>query len=237
MLHSLDFYILAARIKLCYNLIVTKDRADYNHKPSVTADAVLEYVSDLVNPLIAIERATTLPLGNGRLENVGEHSFALALLAGPLAAIVEPSLDVYKVTTYANTHDVIERFAGDTPVYSQEDILSQQETKEARALQRLLESPPLIAQIGKTYQEYNEQDTPEKRFVYVLDKIYPHLLALLGDARPTVTSWEVYQKREITLREEISSRFPPLLPLFDDLCQRFRQKPHFFSTPIPSNES
>jgi hypothetical protein len=103
---------------------------------------------------------------------------------------------------------------------------------EALAAAQIADEYPDFPWVIDTYRSYEKLDTPEKRFVYALDKLYPHILILIGDHHPVHPSWEKYFETEQVAKEKIARTFPPLLPLFDDLCARFRQKPHFFSTPI-----
>jgi hypothetical protein len=194
-------------------------------------DTIIALVADVINPTFAIERTMVMPFNRDLLENVGEHSFALGLLAGTLAEEIDPSLDTGKITEYALAHDVIEIYAGDVTVWDTKAAINQKTHDEKAATERLLAGSSLASRIARKYQEYEAQDTPEKRFVYALDKIYPHMMILIGDHHPVKPTWAEYKRTEDIAREKIRC-FPALIPLFDDLCSRFQQKPHFFSTSI-----
>lgn len=176
-----------------------------------------------------------MPFDTKRHENDGEHSLALALLAGSLADYIDTSLDTGKIAEYALVHDIVEIHSGDTTVWDSDEILRKKLQDEKQASERIIKDFPLFPWIIRKYQEYEQLDTPEKCFIYALDKIYPHILILIADYHPIHPTWEEYKHTEKIARKKISC-FPALLPFFDDLCSRFRQKPHFFSTPIPENE-
>jgi putative hydrolase of HD superfamily len=198
--------------------------------PSPSTRQVIDLVADIITPIFNIERTMVMPFNHDRHENVGEHSLALSLLAGALASRLDAQLDTAKIVEYAAVHDIVEVYAGDVPVWDQGEEMRNKAQNEAAALTRIAKVP-LAPWIAGKYSEYEQLDTAEKRFVYALDKIYPHLLILIADHHPVRPTWEAYVAREASARVKISQS-PLLLPLFDELCQMFRQRPHFFSTPI-----
>jgi 5'-deoxynucleotidase YfbR-like HD superfamily hydrolase len=196
---------------------------------------IIDLVADVITPLFTVERTMVMPFDLNRHENDGEHSLALGLLAGTLAEKIDPSLDTGRITEYALVHDIVHIHSGDITVWEPEDVVRERVRDEVLSAERILKDFPMFPWMVRKYHEYEIRDTPEKCFVYALDKLYPHILILIEDHHPVHPTWEAYTRTEEIARANVGL-FPALLPLFDDLCAMFRQKPHFFSTPIPPNE-
>jgi 5'-deoxynucleotidase YfbR-like HD superfamily hydrolase len=200
-----------------------------------SADRITEFMADVIVPIYTVDRTMVMPFDRERKENTGEHSAALTILAGMLAPAMDPKLDLGKIAQFAIVHDIVEIHAGDVTVWDADHIQQTKAANERKAATRIATEFPDFPWITKTYDEYEERDTAEARYVYALDKIYPHLMVIAGDYHPVHPSWDSYSKREEVAREKITN-FPVLLPLFDDVCAIFRQKPQYFSTAIPKNE-
>ena len=198
-------------------------------------DQIINLVANVITPLFTVGRTMVMPFDKNRHENDGEHSLALSILACALAEKLDSSLDTGKIAKYAAVHDIVHIHSGDISVWEPVEAQRQHATDEELAADQILKDFPMFPWIIRTYNEYELRDTPEKRFVHALDKIYPHILILTGNHHPVKPSWEAYSRREKIVRTEIALS-SALLPLFDDLCMKFRQNSHFFSTPIPPNE-
>ena len=201
-----------------------------------STNQIIDLVADVITPLFAGERTMVMPFDKTRHENDGEHSLALGLLAGALADQIDKSLDTGKITEYAAVHNIVKIHSGDVTVWETEEIVRQKATDEMLAADRILKDFPMFPWLIGKYKEYELRDTPEKRFVHALDKIYPHILIVIGDHHPVHPTWEAYKRTEDIARAKIKESFPALLPLFDDLCIIFRQRPHYFSSSIPPDE-
>lgn len=201
-----------------------------------TATDIADFVFNMIIPMLAIERTMVMPFDKQRHENVGEHSFSLALLAGSLAEHIDPSLDIGKVTQYALVHHVVEIYVGDVTVWASNEAILSKAKDEELAANKLLENFPLFPWQVRTLREYEQMDTPEKCYVYALDKLYPHLLIIAADHHPVHPTWEAYTRTERIALKKVAS-FPALLPLFHTLCLEFRRRPHFFDGPIPEEET
>jgi 5'-deoxynucleotidase YfbR-like HD superfamily hydrolase len=199
-----------------------------------STEQIMSLVGNVITPLFNIERTMVMPFDHTRHENVGEHSAALGLLAGALAEQIDADLNTSKVVEYALVHDIIEIHAGDITVWDTVALRSKVQN-EAIAAERILKDFPMFPWIIRKYKEFEKLNTPEKRFVYALDKLYPHILILIADLHPLYPSWEAYKQTEDIAYSKIEC-FPALVPIFGELCTMFRQRPHFFSTPIPLNK-
>jgi hypothetical protein len=107
---------------------------------------------------------------------------------------------------------------------------------EQLAADKILKNFPLFPWQIRLLREYEELDTPEKRYVYALDKIYPHILIIAADYHPIHPTWEAYARTERMAINKVAV-FPELLPLFYALCLEFRRCPHFFNGTIPEREA
>lgn len=197
---------------------------------------ITDFVLNMIVPVLAIDRTMVMPFDKQRHENVGEHSFSLALLAGALAEHIDPGLDTGKITQYALVHDVPEIYTGDVTVWESDEVIRAKVKDDKLAVDKLLREFPLFPWQVRLLREYEKQDTPEKRYVYALDKIYPHILIIAADYHPVHPTWEAYARTERIALEKVAV-FPELLPLFHALCIEFRHRPHFFNGSIPEKEA
>ena len=113
---------------------------------------------------------------NDREENLMEHSFETAILAGALANIenemFDGSVDVDKVTQVALFHDASEIITGDMPTpvkYINSQMSSVYKEVETHAEQALLMTLP--AQLREKYSEYFAPDEQTYAIVKAADKI------------------------------------------------------------------
>lgn len=136
--------------------------------------------------LKSLPRAGWIRSGIEQPESVAAHSWGLSLLISLLAP---KHLDHMKMYHMAIAHDLPEVITGDITPH---DGISKKEKKEreARAAHSFL--PPHIL---KAWQEYEDNETPEAKFVHMLDKLDMALQA------------QVYEKRSDT-KEFIDSAAP-----------------------------
>lgn len=89
-----------------------------------------------LDQLKSVLRRTRVKSADGRLENSGEHSWHVALMAVLMQEHANAPVDIARVMKMLLIHDVVEIDAGDTFVY---DVAAskEQEEKEFRAAQRL----------------------------------------------------------------------------------------------------
>ena len=134
----------------------------------------LEFLLDL-DALKDVERRNPLAK-NPRPERVAEHSWHLAVASLILADDFDQRLDLGKAALLAIAHDVVERFVGDTFAFGSD--VAGQSGREHRAMDDLAQrtgSPGIKRLIG-LWREYEDQETPEARFVKGLDALLPILL-------------------------------------------------------------
>ncbi|MET0418278.1 MAG: HD domain-containing protein [Actinoplanes sp.] len=131
------------------------------------ADFLLE-----LETLMNIERQNPLA-GSPRRERVAEHSWFLAIAAILLRDDANPNIDLGRAVTLAVAHDVVEKFVGDTFAFSDETAGQSEREHRAMAELRKRTGSPGITRIIDAWQEYEDQETPEAKFVKGLDALIP----------------------------------------------------------------
>lgn len=136
-------------------------------KPTEELDFLLE-----LEALMDIERQNPLA-GNPRRERVAEHSWFLALAAILLRDDVRHDIDLGRAVTLAVVHDVVEKFVGDTFAFG--DAAAGQFDREHHAMAELRKRTGSagIHRVIELWQEYEDQKSPEARFVKGLDALIP----------------------------------------------------------------
>jgi putative hydrolase of HD superfamily len=110
----------------------------------------------------------------GRCENDSEHSFQLAITAWYICESEQNSLDIEKIVKYSLIHDLVEVYAGDTPLYSKDrELIRTKEFRENKALEKLIDFFEVNKSFKEAFMNYNEKNDPESKFVYALDKLLP----------------------------------------------------------------
>ena len=201
-------------------------------RPSITS--ILESF-DAIASLAKVYRHNGMTFDAQRKENVAEHSYSLATLGCALAQEINKDLtvplDIGKIAQFALTHDLTEAFMnnGDISVYASADLLAGKESEEKLAFKRIEERTRSLPWTAQIIKEYEKQASAEARYVYALDKIIVHMIVVLNDEHHVRPAFKQYLETEAVARRKIQQSFPRLLPYFDELCQMFRDRPHFFS--------
>lgn len=129
-----------------------------------------------VDRLKTILRASTLAAENRR-ENDAEHSWHLALMVLVLAEYADEPIDVGHTIRLVVVHDLVEIYAGDTPLYDDQLRTSQVE-RELAAADRLFGLLPAdqALEFRALWDEFEARTTPEARFAKAIDRLEPNLL-------------------------------------------------------------
>ncbi|HEX6359131.1 HD domain-containing protein [Actinophytocola sp.] len=129
-----------------------------------------------VDRLKTILRASTLAAVQRR-ENDAEHSWHLALMVLVLAEYADEPIDVGHTVRLVVVHDLVEIYAGDTPLYDDTLRLDQVE-RELAAADRLFGLLPedQAREFRALWDEFEARQTPEARFAKAIDRLEPNLL-------------------------------------------------------------
>ena len=159
---------------------------------------------------------------NDRKENDAEHSYQLAMVAWYLISSGKLDLNIDKVIRYALAHDIVEIYAGDTPLSTAtEQDKAGKADREHAALVRIEKEFSQFPDMTEAIHEYEKRDNKESRFIYALDKILPVLDIYLDDGH----SWKM---NHMTLNLIVESKTekvalsPEVKPYFDELVSIMR---------------
>lgn len=109
-----------------------------------------------------------------RREGVAEHCWSVALATILMRDEARDEIDLGHAVLLAVVHDVVEQFVGDTFAFGSET--HGQFAREHEAMARLEndhDESPGILRVIELWREYEDQKTPEARFVKGLDALLP----------------------------------------------------------------
>lgn len=155
-----------------------------------------------------------------RRENDAEHSWHLALMVMTLAEYADEPIDVGHTIKLVVVHDLVEIYAGDTPIYDTELGESQQEREEAAA-DKLFGILPEDSgrQLRALWDEFEARETPEARFAKAMDRLQPLLLNWMAKGgtwrTPGVTANDV-RGRKAVIGEGSTKLFDAAMHLIDE---------------------
>lgn len=157
--------------------------------------AQLGFIAE-VDKLKTILRASPLAAAERR-ENDAEHSWHLALMVMLLAEYANEPIDVGHAMRLVVIHDLVEIYAGDSPVFDPAAVVGQQEREEAAA-DRLFTLLPVdqATWIRGLWDEFEAGQTPEARFCKAMDRLEPMLLNWVNGGG----TWQMPGATESTVR-------------------------------------
>ena len=129
-----------------------------------------------VDRLKTVLRASTLAAADRR-ENDAEHSWHLALMVPVLAEHADEPIDVGHTIRLVVVHDLVEIYAGDTPIYD-DRLRTDQAERELAAAEKLFGLLPAdqAREFRALWDEFEARVTPEARFAKAIDRLEPNLL-------------------------------------------------------------
>jgi len=137
-----------------------------------------------------------------RRENDAEHSWHLATMVVLLAAYSDEPIDVGHTVELVLVHDLVEIYAGDTPLYDTaagEDQLDRERTAADELFGLLPEDQ--AARLRALWDEFEERATPEARFAKAMDRLHPLLLNWMARGgtwrTPGVTADDVRARKAV----------------------------------------
>ncbi len=132
--------------------------------------AKINFISE-IDRLKSVLRQT-LNYHENRRENTAEHSWHLAMAVLQLHSYSNKPIDVFKSVKMALIHDVVEIDAGDTFIYSDAENKYQRELKAAERIFGILPEND-GRDLKNLWLEFEENKTPESKFVRSLDRFLP----------------------------------------------------------------
>jgi putative hydrolases of HD superfamily len=127
-----------------------------------------------------IERTGVVRI-DGTPETDTDHTIMLSVIACSIASEHAPELDVGKVSLFALVHDLVEVYAGDVSTMRPEEVdFAVKEANEREALERIKQVFGQTSWLYRIIDEYERLDSPEARFIKVLDKSMPAITHLVN---------------------------------------------------------
>lgn len=197
-----------------------------------------EGLLDMARLSLAFARVNRVTLHEDgiRPESDTDHTVMLSLCACSLAEILyKDRLDVGLVAQFAIVHDLVEAYSGDTNTIniSKEGRL-EKEKREMEALKRIeSEFMPVYPWLPVTIARYERRDTPEARFVKIVDKAVSKMTNTLNKGQAIkklgTTYGEIEQHFNSQLEEydrKYGGEFPELIALLKELMQNMLKEIH-----------
>lgn len=193
--------------RACHDEVMSDERrnllADKTPFPDDLDDRLRAQLTFLVevDQLKTILRQSPLAAADRR-ENDAEHSWHLAMMVVILAEHSDEPIDTGHTVQLVLLHDLVEIYAGDTPLYDDAAGIDQQE-REARAADELFNLlPPDQAQrMRALWDEFEERHTPEAKFAKAMDRLQPLLLNWMARGgtwrTPGVTADDVRARKAV----------------------------------------
>ncbi|TNZ03601.1 HD domain-containing protein [Vibrio parahaemolyticus] len=156
-----------------------------------------------LDKLKSVLRRTRVKSAEGRLENSGEHSWHVVLMAVLMEEHANAPVDIYRVLKMLLIHDVVEIDAGDTFVYDTAATKDQAE-KEIKAAERLFGMLPTDQgqELLALWQEFEAAQSDDAKYAKALDRLIPMLLNYHNNGQ----SWKensVTREQALTINKRI----------------------------------
>ncbi|HAS6970810.1 HD domain-containing protein [Vibrio parahaemolyticus] len=156
-----------------------------------------------LDKLKSVLRRSRVKSAEGRLENSGEHSWHVALMAVLMEEHANAPVDIYRVMKMLLIHDVVEIDAGDTFVYDTAATKEQAE-KEIKAAERLFGMLPTDQgqELLALWQEFEAAQSDDAKYAKALDRLIPMLLNYHNNGQ----SWKensVTREQALTINKRI----------------------------------
>ncbi|MDV3128382.1 HD domain-containing protein [Mycobacterium sp. 21AC1] len=171
---------------------------DQNPLPDGVGDRLRAQITFIAEAdrLKTIVRASTLAAVDRR-ENDAEHSWHLALMVLLLAEYADEPIDIGHTMKLVIVHDLVEVYAGDSPVFDSGAMIDQREREKAAA-DRLFTLLPndQMGLMHSLWEEFENAESPEARFAKSMDRLEPMLLNWLNRGG----TWQMPDANEATVR-------------------------------------
>ncbi|CAE6947128.1 hypothetical protein ACOMICROBIO_GDFFDHBD_03404 [Vibrio sp. B1REV9] len=156
-----------------------------------------------LDQLKSVLRRTRIKSADGRLENSGEHSWHVALMAILMQEHANAPVDITRVMKMLLIHDVVEIDAGDTFVYDTA-ASKEQEEKEQKAAQRLFGMLPIEQgdELLALWNEFEAAQTDDAKYAKALDRLIPMLLNYHNNGQSWIEN-NVTRDQALTINKRI----------------------------------
>jgi 5'-deoxynucleotidase YfbR-like HD superfamily hydrolase len=145
-------------------------------------------------------------------ESVAEHIYGMHICAQYFLPLEDPEnkLDRARVYELITLHDVDEIETGDIIGYLKTDEMR---SKEIIAAKKVIEKSPLHMQkrLSEALEEYNEQTTPEAKFVKAIDRFEPLIQIYNKFGKTIVQKNKTREEDSRRIKESYIKPYPTML--------------------------
>ncbi|MBI2112370.1 DUF1653 domain-containing protein [Candidatus Woesearchaeota archaeon] len=135
-----------------------------------------------IEKLKYVERAIMLS-GHERFENTAEHTWHMAMIVLVLRDLY-PQADVERMLKMTLVHDLVEIYAGDTPLYDDAGRMNKKEREEEAARKLFSQLPSdLEAVFHQLFAEFEDQMTEESKIVRGCDELQAVMQNILSEGK------------------------------------------------------
>ena len=143
---------------------------------------------------------------SSRNENSAEHSWHLAVAILALKEVMQSDVNINHAVRIALVHDVCEIGAGDVSIYSPDRC--EKTVAEREYISRFAsEHKGFAFEVEKLWLEYEEQKTPESRWVKVVDRLLPFLMNLATEGR-TWKEQNIKKSQVVAINKVVADEAP-----------------------------
>ncbi len=181
----------------------------------------------MTNDFKKIDRDISSSVGL-KYENDAEHSYQLAMVSWYIATIENSNLSIEKILKYALIHDLPETYAGDTPLYTSNDIhLDNKSDREKKSIAKLEKEFSNFIDLHTWIKKYEEREDDESKFVYAVDKFLPVISIYLDKGH----AWKTHKidlDLIISKNKKRISTSPIAEKYFDLILKTVQEEPELF---------
>jgi len=185
-------------------------------------DKVIQFLHEIEKLKSTIRK---YPQSNGREESTAEHTWRLSLMSFMIAEQLHLKIDLTKAMQIAIVHDLAEVYTGDFDALKIYDGRIQKEVKEKaekKAMLKLVKQLPkkIGDKIYSLWLEYEEEKTPEARYIKALDKMETTLQYIKTDPKLR----EGFEHVASDYADPKVKNFPDLKPLLNSLKKDLKKE-------------
>jgi len=168
---------------------------------------------DIKNLLIELDRLKsvyrrTYLSDRSRNENSAEHSWHLAVALLALKELMPSEINMDHAVRIALVHDICEIGPGDISVYSP-DRLGKSVSEREFMSKFASEHKGFALEAEQLWLEYEEQKTPESRWVKVVDRLLPFILNLATEGK-TWREQAIKKSQVVEINKVIADEAPKI---------------------------
>lgn len=182
---------------------------DKNKKPDSLQDK-LNFLLE-IDKLKNIQRRVYIS-DNSRRENSAEHSWHLAMALWFLSEHTGIKINIEHALKMALIHDICEIDPGDVSVFDKNR--EHKHEKEATCIKRLSAISPGIGEsVTALWEEYEENQSMESKWVKISDRIVPFIMNLSSEGKAWIEQG-ITKSQVIGINQTIKEHFPELFEWF-----------------------